>query len=117
MSKVLEKGGTVEEAAEAAGLTLTALRQTGKLAKSIEELLQRADLDDRVRKRLGKARLVELSMQDDDLKVALGAAKVISGEGVPGMAVQINNNLVTDPDVVEALKTLRIEVEGQEHDS
>ena len=117
VSKVLEQGGTVEEAAEAAGLTLAALRQGGKLAKSIQELLERADLDDRVRKKLGKARLVELAMQDGDLKVALGAAKVISGEGVPGVAIQLNHNLVTDPDVLESLKTLRLELEGQNEGS
>jgi hypothetical protein len=111
VKKVLEQGGTVEEAAHAAGLTLTALRQTGKLAKSIQELLERADIDDRVRKKLGKARLVELAMQDGDLKVALGAAKVISGEGVPGVAIQLNQNLVTDPDVLESLKSLKIELE------
>ena len=116
VSKVLEKGGTVEEAAEAAGLTLAMLRQAGKLSKSIQELLERADIDDRTRKKLGKARLVELAMQDGDLKVALGAAKVISGEGVPGVAIQLNQNLVTDPDVLESLKSLQIELE-KEHDS
>jgi hypothetical protein len=117
VSKVLEAGGTVEEAAHAVGITLTQLRQQGKLAATIKALLERADLDDKTRRQVGKARLTELALQDADLKVALGAAKVISGEGVPGVAIQFNQNLVTDPDVLESLKSLQIEIEGQEHDS
>lgn len=117
VSKVLELGGTVEEAAQVAGLTLRELRQSGKLAKSIDELLARADLNDLTRKKLGKARLVELAMQDTDLKVALGAAKVISGEGVPGVAIQLNQNLVTDPEVLESLRSLKIEMEGEKSES
>jgi hypothetical protein len=114
VSKVLEHGGTVEEAAHAAGITLTQLRQQGKLAATIKALLERADLDDKTRRQVGKARLTELALQDGDLKVALGAAKVISGEGVPGVAIQLNQNLVTDPDVLSSLKSLKIELEGQE---
>ena len=114
VKKALEKGGTPEEAAHAAGITLTQLRQQGKLAATIKALLDRADLDDKTRRQVGKARLTELALQDGDLKVALGAAKVISGEGVPGVAIQLNQNLVTDPDVISSLKSLKIELEGQE---
>jgi hypothetical protein len=111
---VLEKGGTPEQAAEAAGMSLAALRHAGALVSVIRGLLDRADMDDKIRKKVGRARLVELAMQDEDLKVALGAAKVISGEGVPGTAIQINTNLVTDPGVLESLKSLQLEVEGNE---
>jgi hypothetical protein len=117
VKKALEKGGTPEDAAHAAGITLTQLRQQGKLAATIKALLDRADLDDKTRRQVGKARLTELALQDDDLKVALGAAKVISGEGVPGVALQINQNLVTDPDVLDSLKSLQIDVEGEKRDS
>lgn len=112
---VLSKGGTVDEAADKVGMTLRELRQVGKLAETIRALLERADLDERVRRKLGKARLVELAMQDIDLKVALGAAKVISGEGIPAVALQFNQqNLVTDPEVLESLKNLKIEMEGED---
>jgi hypothetical protein len=117
VKKALEKGGSPEDAAHAAGITLTQLRQQGKLAATIKALLDRADLDDKTRRQVGKARLTELALQDDDLKVALGAAKVISGEGVPGVALQINQNLVTDPDVLDSLKSLQIDVEGEKRDS
>jgi hypothetical protein len=114
VSVILEKGGTPEQAAESVGMTLAALRQCGALVASIRGLLDRADMDDKVRKKVGRARLVELAMQDEDLKVALGAAKVISGEGVPGTAIQINTHLVTDPQVLESLRSLQIEIEGNE---
>ena len=114
VKKVLEAGGTVEEAAQAAGLTLSELRQTGTLATTIKALLDRADLDDKTRRQVGKARLTELALQDEDLKVALGAAKVISGEGTPGVAVQINQNLLADPEVRESLRSLQIEIQGEE---
>lgn len=117
IATVLSKGGTIEEAAEEVGLSLVELRRVGVLTASIRGLLERAEVDDRVRRRLGKARLVELAMQDNDLKVALGAAKVISGEGVPGVAIQFNQqNLVTDPEVLESIKSLGIEIEGKEDD-
>jgi hypothetical protein len=118
VKKALEKGGTVEEAAQAAGITLRELRQTGVLARSIKELLERADLDEKTRKRLGHARLVELAVQGEDLRVALGASKALTGEGTPGVAIQINQqNLLADPEVRESLKTLQIELEGEKSDS
>jgi hypothetical protein len=49
-------------------------------------------------------------MQEEDPKVSLGAAKLLIGSG-PQVAVQINQSLRTDPDVVESLKTLQLEVE------
>ena len=72
VSKVLEKGGTVEDAAHAAGITLTQLRQAGKLAATIKALLDRADLDDKTRRQVGKARLTEM-----EVKLLLGLARQI----------------------------------------
>lgn len=114
IATILSKGGSVEDAADAVGLTLRELRKMGALTTAVDALLKRADLSDNVRRKLGKARLVELAMQDTDLKVALGAAKVISGEGTPGVAIQFNQqNLVTDPEVLESLKDLKIELEKE----
>lgn len=117
IATALSKGESVESAAEQAGLSLTDLRKQGRLSETISELLKRADLSDMARRKLGRARLVELSMQDHDLKVALGAAKVISGEGTPQVALQFNQqNLVTDPEVLESIKNLGIEIGGKKDD-
>lgn len=118
IATALSKGESVERAAEQAGLSLSELRKQGRLSETISELLKRADLSDMARRKLGRARLVELSMQDHDLKVALGAAKVISGEGTPQVALQFNQqNLVTDPEVIESLKSLGIKVGGEDDET
>jgi len=113
----LIKGGKEPgEAAKEIGSTLGELRRAGALARACREVIQRAEeeklLDTEVRKKLRKARLTELMMQDEDLKVALGAIKadqVEHGVGGPMVAVQVNLN--RDERVVKALKSLQIEVE------
>lgn len=115
----LVKGGEApKDAAKEVGMSLRRLRETGVLATACRELLGRVEseklLDKKTAEMITRARLLELMMQDDDLKVALGAAKAVVESHRPGMAVQINNNLITDPGVVESLKSLQIDVEAQE---
>jgi hypothetical protein len=105
---VEEKGLTPSEAAEEVGITLRELRNTGAVVATIKKLLDRADMADSLRKRVGKARLVELALQDEDLKVAVSAAKVISGESTPQTNVTVGPNLIVDPDVLASLKSLGI---------
>lgn len=114
-SKALVAGKSKAEAAREAGLSLESLRNDGTLAKVARDLLARVEAEKLLKKdtmeSLAKARALELLLQDEDLKVSLGAARVILGSG-PQVAVQINNNnLRTDPDVLESLKTLGIELE------
>jgi len=111
---LVSEGVEPKEAAEAVGMTLDRLRKTGALSRAVRELLERVAQDKLTDRKnaetLARARLVELMMQDEDHKVALGAARVLHGTG-PQLAVQINNNLRTDPEVVESLKSLGLEVD------
>ncbi len=114
----LVKGGEKPAAAaEELGLSLATLRKKGVLAKACRELLDRTAeeklLDKAKLDQLAKGRALELAMQDEDLKVALGATKALIGNA-PQVAVQINNNLRTDPAVVESLRSLQLEVEGED---
>jgi hypothetical protein len=113
---VEEKGLTPSAAAEEVGISLRELRNTGAVVQAVKKLLDRADMADGLRKRVGKARLVELALQDDDLKVAVTAAKVISGESTPQTNVTVGPNLIVDPDVLASLKSLGIPAPKGEED-
>ena len=117
---LVKSGKEPKEAAKEIGTTLAALRKSGALAKACREMIQRADeeklLDKTVREKLVKARLTELMMQDDNIKVALGAAKAIQNElgvGTPLVGVQVNAP-VKDIRVATMLKSLQLEVDGGE---
>ena len=118
---LVEAGMVVKKAAKTAGMTLQALKEAGTLAESCRNLLARTEadrlLEKKTRESVARARLLELMMQDTDLKVALGAAKaeLDSGRG-PGVAIQINNTLRYDPEVIKSLQTLQLEVEKDEAD-
>ena len=115
----LKAGKTPQEAAKSVGVTIETLRRKGELAKACKELIERADADGlleaKVRTSLRKARLTELMMQDEDPKTAIAAIRADQTEhGVGGPAVAIQINTVNkDPNIVNALKSLQIEVEGQ----
>lgn len=115
--ELVDNGEDPKKAADKVGTTLRELKRSGALASVCKELVKRAQdsklLDKKVRENVAKARLVELMVQDEDLKVALGAVKTELEVGRPFAAVQINNNLITDPAVIESLKTLQLEVEGE----
>ncbi len=119
---LVEAGKTVPEAAREINTTLEALRTSGQLAKVCRELIDRAEetklLDAKVREKLVKARLTELMMQDEDHRVALGAARAVQTElGIGGtpvnVAVAVQANLKYDPGVIAALKSLQLEA-GEE---
>lgn len=117
-TKALVSGKSKDEAAKDAGISLYKLRKGGSLAKVARDLLARVQEDNLLKKEtlesIARARALELLMQDEDLKVSLGAARVILGSG-PQVAVQINNNhLKTDPEVLASLKSLGLEMEGEE---
>jgi hypothetical protein len=111
----VKDGKDPKEAAKAVGMTLATLRKTGALARAARQLLERVEqeklLDKKTFESIARARALELMLQDEDLKVSLGAVRVALGTG-PQLAVQINNNLRTDPEVIESLKTLQLEVDG-----
>jgi hypothetical protein len=71
-----------------------------------------------MRERLYKARVLELMMQDEDLKVAAAMVKEVRQElglGNPALQVQINN-VVRDQNVVSALRALGLEEQGEDKD-
>ncbi len=114
---LVREGKEPAEAAREIGTTIAQLRRAGALAKACREMIQRADeeklLEREVREKLVKARLTELLMQDEDPRIALGAAKAIQAElgvGTPLVGVQINAP-IRDVRVVEMLKSLQLEVE------
>ncbi|HPO87349.1 MAG TPA: hypothetical protein PLN86_16025 [Candidatus Hydrogenedentes bacterium] len=116
--ELVKRGASPAEAAKEIGATLAELRRAGTLAKACREAIQRAEeeklLDAEVRKKLRKARLLELMMQDEDKRVAIAAIKADQVEhsvGNPAVAVQLN--VIRDQKVVEMLKSLQIEVEGE----
>jgi len=114
-TKALVAGKTKEEAARHAGLTLNELRKEGSLGMVAKELLARVEKDKLLKREtlesIARAKALELMMQDEDLKVSLGAVRAILGNG-PQVAVQINNNhLKTDPEVLASLKTLGLDME------
>lgn len=117
---LVESGEDPKVAAKEVGVTLASLRATGTLAKACKQLLERVEqeklLDKKTYEMIARGRALELMMQDENLQVALGAVKVAIGQG-PGVAIQINNGLKTDPDVVAALKSLQLDVEGEEQES
>lgn len=116
-TKALVAGKTQKEAAREAGITLAHLRRDGTLARAARELLARVEQDKLLKKEtiesVARARALELMLQDEDLKVSLGAVRAVLNNG-PQVAVQINNNLKTDPEVLESLKTLGIEMEDED---
>lgn len=107
-------GTPPSEAAKETGVSLASLRKRGVLGQAALELVARANadklLDKKTYESVARARSLELMMQDEDLKVALGAVRVALGTG-PQVAVQINNNLRTDPEVLESLKSLGLEID------
>lgn len=117
-SKALLSGKNKTEAAKVAGLTLEALRSKGVLGTVVKSLLARVE-EDKLLKRetlesIARAKALELMMQDEDLKVSLGAVRAILGNG-PQVAVQVNNHyLKTDPEVLASLKSLGLDMEEEE---
>lgn len=113
---LVAEGAEPQEAARETGMSLLTLRRSGVLAKAAHELLERVKaeklLDKKTYEAIARAKNLELMLQDENLKVALGAVKVaLSG---PQVAVQINNNLRTSPEVIESLKSLGLEMEEEE---
>lgn len=107
------KGTAQEEAEKEAGITLDILRKdpTG-LQTHTRALLERAEATGLLKTpeqtaRIAKARLLELSMQDGDLRVATAAAKALLG--VDGIKVGVQVNVLRDEKVVASLKSLGIE--------
>lgn len=106
------------EAEQKVGTTLSALRGEGGLTNATKGLLSRAEnagiLKDSDAKTLARARLVELTMQDDDLRVSATAARALLGDSKANVAVQFNN-IIRDKAVVDSLRSLGIlEVEESE---
>lgn len=113
---LVKDGADPKDAAKEAGVSLESLKRKGVLAKAARELLSRVQeeklLDKKTYEMVARARSMELMLQDEDLKVSLGAVRVALGTG-PQVAVQINNNLRSDPEVIESLKSLGLEI-GEE---
>ncbi len=108
----LVRAGVEQGAAEAqTGTTLAALRADGSLTAATKSLLARAEnagiLKDTDRRAIANARLVELAMQDDDIRVAATAARALLGVEGPKVAVQFNN-IIRDKAVVDSLRSLGI---------
>ena len=116
--ELVEGGEEPKKAAKEVGMTLKALKRSGMLARACRELLERVEeeklLEKKTRETIARARLLELAMQDEDLKVALGAVKTELEVGKPSVAIQFNQNLVSDPGVIESLKSLQLEIEEDE---
>ncbi len=93
------------------------------MASVCREVIERAAegdlLNQAVREKLVKARLIELAMQDENLQVALGAAKQMEAElGIGGtnVGVAVQVNLKHDPQVIEALRSLGLEDADSNYD-
>lgn len=115
---LVSEGAEPKKAAEDCGLTIAQLRKSGVMAKAATELLARVQaeklLDKKTYEAVARARNLELMLQDENIKVALGAVRVALGG--PNVAVQINNNnLRTSPEVVESLKSLGLELDEEEN--
>jgi len=122
--ELVREGKNLTAAAQEAGITLAGLRSEGALDRVCRELVARMKdgnlLDAAVRERVVKSRLVEFLMQDADPKLALGAAKAIQSElgiGTAQVNVGVGVQLKTDPQVLKALQSLRLEVDGNGKES
>jgi MarR-like DNA-binding transcriptional regulator SgrR of sgrS sRNA len=108
---LIDSGVPQAEAEQQVGVTLNYLRGRGVLPKAVRGLLERmeeAQMVDRANQEaLGRARLVELAVQDEDLKVSLGAAKELAGTAGPKVQnnTQVNIGQLT-PEVMKALVSL-----------
>ena len=118
--ELVREGKSLTTAAQEAGITLASLRKEGALDRVCRELLERLKegklLDASYRGEIVKSRLMELMMQDEDRKLALGAAKQIQAElGIGGSQVNVGVGvqLKTDPQVLKALQSLQLDVEGE----
>ncbi len=123
--KLVDSGKSAPEAAKEIGTTVEALRTSGQLARVCREMIDRSEearlLDAKMREKLVKARLTELMMQDEDQRVALGAARAVQaelgiGQGTINVGIAVQANLKYDPGVIAALKSLRIEDEDGERE-
>jgi len=110
-------GVPLKKAARQVGVTKAELRRAEFLRNAVGALLQAAQaadvLNDETRKRIAKARLAELMLQEENPKLALQAIRTELGVGVPGRTVgnAVQINFTSDENVRRAQEALKVEFE------
>ena len=118
MAELLEQGVPQKEAEEIVGITLKALREAGAMSRAVRSLAERAAeaglANEKNQSKAARLRLMELALQDEDIKTAArAAAKIVDVDQKQALIqinTQVNNtfNLPTDDQTLGALKELRL---------
>jgi len=115
---VLKDGVAPTKAANSINVSMSDIRTKTGVWAEVRSLLERTQhlMDPEVRKKVAKGKLIELALQDQDIKVSLGAVKVLHEElgliqkNIAQVGIQVNL-LKEDPLVKAAMDT--IEVDGE----
>ena len=112
---VMKEGMAPSKAAKIVDVSMSDLRTQPGVWSEVRSLLERTQglLDPEIRKKLAKAKLIELALQEEDLKVSLGATKTLHEELglIQKQTVQLGvqvNVLKDDPQVKSAMDTIEI---------
>jgi hypothetical protein len=110
---LVNDGMPLKEAEAQVGVTLSSLRVSGSLHKVVRSLLEQAEeagiAEELEQKKVARARLMELALQDEDLKVAVNAAGKMADTG--SVKTQVNTQInmqqnITNPEVMKALRNI-----------
>jgi hypothetical protein len=111
--QLVDSGMPLAQAEQQVGVTLASLRVSGHLHRVVRSLLEQAEeagiVEEINQKKVARARLMELALQDDDLKVAVNAAGKMADTGSVKTQVNVQNNVqnnITNPEVLKALKSI-----------
>ena len=112
---VMKEGMAPSKAAKIIDVSMSDLRTQPGVWAEVRSLLERTQglLDPEIRKKLAKAKLIELALQEEDLKVSLGATKTLHEElgliqkNVAQVGIQVNV-LKDDPQVKAAMDTIEV---------
>ena len=115
---VLKDGVAPTKAANFINVSMSDIRTKTGVWAEVRSLLERTQhlMDPEVRKKVAKGKLIELVLQDQDIKVSLGAVKVLHEElgliqkNVAQVGIQVNL-LKEDPLVKAAMDTIDIDGE------
>lgn len=105
---VLKKGEAPSKAAQAINVSLKDIRTKDGMWAEVRSILERSEalMDPEIRKKVSKAKLLELAIQDEDLKVSLGAVKTLHEElgliAKGGAQVQVQVNVLREEPTVKA---------------